>query len=440
MADNIKYRFIQNVGDFFPSGYFGEDFIDRVQKVSGYNNDQVTEVCSKYVQFRRKYDEYKNRMVTQALRPKDSIRYTHEFHTELLKLLGYGELGKPYGEPYILDEERMELIPVRHVLHRNDKVQMLVMEMRSLVKVGDEEPAGLFEQQYAEEGEANKPSRFTASHWSDVFTLPEGYKISPAVVNKAISRIFLLPEDHRPSYILMCAGNTVFLFDKEKWNRGSYLSFSLDDLFSQASSSSAFRKYYALFHWLLCKETLSPQGEAILMDALVEDSYKNAYEVTKDLKEGVVSAVETLANEALWFWQHLPEDSEVYNPLKTIDYTDDTFEAEVKDDCLVYIYRLLFLFYAESRTELDILPTGDDVYDQGYSLEMLRDLEQVRLISEESKRGYFAIKRIKLKTSKTSHSAFATSIHQCLMTVSCIILDRFVSVTRNGNRLSVRFL
>ena len=388
MADNIKYRFIQNVGDFFPSGYFGEDFIDRVQKVSGYNNDQVTEVCSRYVQFRRKYDEYKNRMVTQAMRPKDSIRYTHEFHTELLKLLGYGELGKPYGEPYILDEERMELIPVRHVLHRNDKVQMLVMEMRSLVKVGDEEPAGLFEQQYAEEGEPNKASRFTASHWSDVFTLPEGYKISPAVVNKAISRIFLLPEERRPSYILMCAGNTIFLFDKEKWNRGSYLSFTLDDLFSQASIS-AFRKYYALFHWLLCKETLSPQGETILMDALVEDSYKNAYEVTKDLKEGVVSAVETLANEALWFWQHLPEDSEVYNPLKTIDYTDDTFEAEVKDDCLVYIYRLLFLFYAESRTELDILPTGDDVYDQGYSLEMLRDLEQVRLISEESKRGYF---------------------------------------------------
>ena len=88
MADNIKYRFIQNVGDFFPSGYFGEDFIDKVQKISGYTADQVAEVCSKYVQFRRKYDDYKNRIVTQMLRPKDSIRYTHDFHTELLKLLG----------------------------------------------------------------------------------------------------------------------------------------------------------------------------------------------------------------------------------------------------------------------------------------------------------------------------------------------------------------
>ena len=29
MADNIKYRFIQNVGDYFPAGYFGEDFLER---------------------------------------------------------------------------------------------------------------------------------------------------------------------------------------------------------------------------------------------------------------------------------------------------------------------------------------------------------------------------------------------------------------------------
>ena len=388
MADNIKYRFIQNVGDFFPAGYFGEDFIDKVIKVADYSADHIAEICSKYVQFRRKYDDYKNRIVTQTLRPKDSIRYTHDFHTELLKLLGYGDLGTPYSEQYVLDDDKLELIPVRHVLRRNNSVQMLVMEMRPLIKVGDEEPAGLFEQQYDDESLPNKPSRFNASHWSEVFTMPEGYKISPAVVNKAVSRIFLLPEDRRPSYILMCAGNTLFLFDKEKWNRGSYLSFTLDDLFSQASIS-AFRKYYALFHLLICKETLSPDGETILMDSLVEDSYKNAYEVTKDLKEGVVDAVETLANEALWFWQHLPEDSDIYNPVKTIDYTDDTFEAQVKDDCLTIIYRLLFLFYAESRTELEILPVGDEVYERGYSLEMLRDLEQVHLISEESKRGYF---------------------------------------------------
>ncbi len=73
----------------------------------------------------------------------------------------------------------------------------------------------------------------------------------------------------------------------------------------------------------------------------------------------------------------------------TYDETNDDFEAEVKDDCLTIIYRLLFLFYAESREELEILPVGDEVYKRGYSLESLRDLEMVRLNSQESRDGYF---------------------------------------------------
>ena len=32
MAENVKYKFIQNVGDYFPSGYFSEDFIDKDRK------------------------------------------------------------------------------------------------------------------------------------------------------------------------------------------------------------------------------------------------------------------------------------------------------------------------------------------------------------------------------------------------------------------------
>ena len=55
------------------------------------------------------------------------------------------------------------------------------------------------------------------------------------------------------------------------------------------------------------------------------------------------------------------------------DETDDSFEAEVKDDCLIIIYRLLFILFAESRPELKILPIDDEVYKRGYSLEALRD-------------------------------------------------------------------
>ena len=51
-ADNIKYRFIQNIGDYFPSGYFGEDFIDKVQKASGLSSDDMNALCPPFVALR----------------------------------------------------------------------------------------------------------------------------------------------------------------------------------------------------------------------------------------------------------------------------------------------------------------------------------------------------------------------------------------------------
>jgi hypothetical protein len=126
---------------------------------------------------------------------------------------------------------------------------------------------------------------------------------------------------------------------------------------------------------------LSPDSELVLMDQLDEDSHKSAYEVTKDLKEGIINAVELLANESLHYQKDVL--------LKEFDESDDTFEQEVKDDCLNIIYRLLFVFYAESRSDLDILPISDQVYQRGYSLEMLRDLEQTQLITDHSRNGYF---------------------------------------------------
>lgn len=398
MAENVKYKFIQNVGDYFPSGYFSEDFIDKVQKASGLNSDQMTELCKPYVKLRGEYEKYKNYILNTHPRVKDAIKHTHDFHTLLLNILGY-DTTCAYQQFITINEDDHSLVPVRHILTRNGKTTMLVMEMQHLIKTDEQEPAGLFEQQYnvVEDGQTSsviiRHQQYYAGQWSELFTLPkdEEAHISPAVINKAIDAIFLLPEEHRPHFILMMAGNTMFLLDSDKWNRGSYLEFSMDELFSQASIS-AFRKYYALFHLLICKDTLAADSESVLMDKLVEESYKSAYEVTKDLKEGVILSVETLANEALWYWKKEltnPDTTLKSNPLSSIDYTDDTFEAEVKDDCLNIIYRLLFIFYAESRDELDILPTKDEVYKDGYSLEMLRDLEKAPMRTEESRNGYF---------------------------------------------------
>lgn len=393
MADNIKYRFIQNVGDYFPSGYFGEDFLEKVQKSAGLSNEDIKNLCSPFVRLQHDYDEYKNFIINHNPRVEDAIKKTHDFNTLLLKILGY-ETDHVYQEHCVTGEETepIEMIPVRHILRQGQQVKMFVMEMQHLIAINDQEPAGLFEQQYESEPDRNtKQQKYSARQWRFVFELDkEKYKISPAIINKAVTQIFLLPEERRPHFILMLAGNVVFLFDKGKWARGSYLGFSLDELFAQARVS-AFRNYYALFHMLVCKQTLAADGEMVLMDTIIEESYKNAYEVTKDLKEGVIFAVETLANEALYYMKEVANRpfGKYVKETDTYDETDDDFEAEVKDDCLTIIYRLLFLFYAESREELEILPVGDEVYKRGYSLESLRDLEMVRLNSQESRDGYF---------------------------------------------------
>lgn len=397
-TENVKYRFIQNVGDYFPSGYFGEDFINKVQKASGLSADEMAQLNTPFVALRQEYDKYKNYIINTNPRVKDAIKHTHDFNTMLLRVLGY-DVSKAYDQFYAVSSGDDGVVPVRHVLTHNGKTRMLVMEMQHLIKTGEEEPAGLFTQQYDVEhhGETTtqlvRHQRYSASQWSDVFSLPADTKISPAVINKAIDALFLLPTERRPHFILMLAGNEVFLLDSEKWHRGAYLEFSLDELFSQASIK-VFRNYYALFHLLTSKETLAADSETVLMDTLAEESYKNAYEVTKDLKDGVVLAVETLANEALYYKQHV-----VHEPFgkvvmaedgtRTYDATDDAFEAEVKDDCLNLVYRLLFLFYAESRPELGILPVNDEIYQKGYSVEMLRDMEQINFTSAESKNGYF---------------------------------------------------
>lgn len=373
-------KFIQNIGDYFSSNYFDEDFTAKVIAKTGYAAEDVKEFNKRISPLKDRYFRYKQLIIEGKLRVKDQVFESHQFHTEVLNSLGYDGSHPEYNHLFHLTEH--EVIPVRHILYRGDQPHLMVMEMQSLIKEDDIDPDGLFEQRYNvdDESQTNPPQRYHRSQWERVFTVPVDVKISPVIINKAISTLFLLEQHLRPKYILLLAGNVVFLLEQEKWFRGSYLQIDLEELFSEATANRN-ANYYALFYFLLGKETLTPDSNMVLLDQLDEDSHKSAYEVTKDLKEGIIHAVEALANEALFYQKNILNE--------VFDETDDTFESEIKDDCLTFIYRMLFIFYAESREDLDILPSNDPVYNKGYSLEMLRDLEQVPLYSDNSLNGYF---------------------------------------------------
>ena len=76
MADNIKYRFIQNVGEYFPSGYFGDDFLEKVQKCAGLSSEEVKTLCSPFVRLQHDYDEYKNFIINHNPRIEDAVKKT----------------------------------------------------------------------------------------------------------------------------------------------------------------------------------------------------------------------------------------------------------------------------------------------------------------------------------------------------------------------------
>lgn len=368
-------HFIHNIGDYFASNYFDEDFPKKVIEKSGYSIDAVKQLEQTIARLKPEYFKLKQKFIENHLRTKDKVNLSHAFHTLVLAALGYDAIHMQYEDLFSINDK--SVLPVRHILYRGDEVHLMVMEMHALIKTGDEEPEGLFEQSYnvaSEDEAAAKAQKYHRSQWVDVFTVPDGLSISPMIINQAINELFLLPAHRRPKYILLCGGNQYFLLEAEKWFRGSYLQLDLEALFDDAS---VYKNYYTVFYLLLGKELLAPTAEMALMEQLDEDAHKAAYEVTQDLKEGVIHAVESLANEAV---QYLKQQCVDYHEIDA---------NKLKNDCLNMVYRLLFLFYAEAREDLDILPSNDEVYERGYSMEMLRDLELVPLVTESSINGYF---------------------------------------------------
>lgn len=264
------YRFIQNIGDYFNPSYFTEDFKSNVFGASGYDSEAIKEFNKRFSGLRQKYFDYKQSIIEKNLHIKYVLKHTHDFHTILLQALGY-DTREPYSQWLYLDDDRV--VPVRHILKEGCKPQLLIMEMQSMIQRGENSKVeGLFEQQYSLPPDNNtEPTRYRWNNWSlvDSNPIPEGCSISPKLINQAVEEIFYLPEDQRPHYILMLAGNRIYLLEEKQSKRGSYLVFDLEELFAEVSIP-ANRDYYALFYLLCGKQSLASEGQSALMDKLEE--------------------------------------------------------------------------------------------------------------------------------------------------------------------------
>ncbi|MEV6531390.1 hypothetical protein AB0M86_17620 [Streptomyces sp. NPDC051639] len=187
-----------------------------------------------------------------------------------------------------------------------------------------------------------------------------------------------------PRFVLLLCGGVIVLADRHAWGEGRYLSANLD-----AALERNDRRQYgelATIAGLFSHDVLAPaeDGKPPAIDALVKASRDNAVGVSGELREGLQKSVEIIANAVL---KRL-EDSGL-DP-RDIERPDLTFARQLTRESLRYLYRILFLLYAEARPELGILPADDGSYEAGYSMARLRELvERDELLTEETARNGF---------------------------------------------------
>ena len=173
----------------------------------------------------------------------------------------------------------------------------------------------------------------------------------------------------------MLAGRWALLAERTRWAEGRYLAV---DLQLVAERNDA-RRGGEIDRALACLSSASvaPDADgAIWWDAVLEASVKHTVGVSQDLRDGVRLSIEILANDVVQRRARagLP-------PLPP-------GEAQpLASQALRFLYRILFLLYAEASPELGVLPTGAPEYDAGYSLDRLREMVQVPLTSERALHG-----------------------------------------------------
>lgn len=197
----------------------------------------------------------------------------------------------------------------------------------------------------------------------------------------------LFAADLAPRYVLVLGLDEWLLLDRYKWPQNRALRFDWSEILDRKDSNTL-QAAAALLH----KTSLAPGEGNSLLESLDENAHKHAFGVSEDLKHALREAIELLGNEAAQQLRQLAADQRkgFFSGKDQLDPGDLSLE------CLRMVYRLLFMFYIEARPELGYVPIGkSEVYLKGYSLESLRELEMKKLVTPESRDGFYFDKTLR---------------------------------------------
>ena len=192
-------------------------------------------------------------------------------------------------------------------------------------------------------------------------------------VSRALSA--LMTDEHGPAFALVLAGQWALVVDKERWPEGRWLAVNIQLVVERNETTRGGEVERALTCLDAASLVPGPEGET-WWAATLEDSAAHTVGVSKDLREGVRASIEIIANEVVQ--RHAARG---LGPLPQEQAQPLALQA------LRYIYRIIFLLYAEASPELGVLPVGAAEYDAGYGLDRLRELALTELHEESARAG-----------------------------------------------------
>ncbi|MFD8973663.1 class I SAM-dependent DNA methyltransferase [Streptomyces sp. NPDC059593] len=201
---------------------------------------------------------------------------------------------------------------------------------------------------------------------------------------------FLFACDDAPRYVLLLVGGVVILADRMAWGEGRYLAVSLDTAL-QRNDTRAGGELDTIAALFGADSLRTPEegGENPLAE-LVGKSTKHAVGVSGELRDGLRLSVELIANEVLERLREQGVSAQDIGELHDLG-------RQLTRESLRYLYRILFLLYAEARPELGILPSDYPEYQLGYGLGRLGELVAERdLVDEKSRRGFYLYESLDL--------------------------------------------
>ncbi len=191
-------------------------------------------------------------------------------------------------------------------------------------------------------------------------------------VTKAVSAAFR--SDEPPAFIVVQAGQWVLLAEAQRWAEGRYLALDLLVVTERRDDKRGGELDRAAA--ILGRQALLPDADGnIWWTTVLEDSVKHTVGVSKDLREGIRLSIEIIANDVV------RRRADRGLPLAAIDAN------ELAKHSLRFLYRILFLLYAEASPEMRVLPSGAPEYGEGYGLDRLRELTLTELVSPTAKSG-----------------------------------------------------